>query len=321
MSNMSSDNRLSFANVPQVLYENRYCNQEGFSILACGGIDRNKKCLNQVLKVKVPSFEVIDFISMKKPHCRLKLTSIDSDIFIADYYIRDVNLGNSCTSVEIYSEETKTWKHQYANFKERYGFCLCSFMGKLYIFGGYHKKEKESRFSCYIYDIRSDQSTEIADFCKARYWTACTVFEGKIVATGGISKSDYSHLKSVEAYDHLENKWTLLPDMNEKRMDHAAVSMGNKLFVIGGDRISSCEIFDSFSRKFTVINSEITVSAFEHNYFEAHCIGSNIVIFHHSQSYKSVIYMYDVNKLKWLTVDCSYTKDYFVPSCLKYYVQ
>ena len=46
MSNMSSDNRLSFANVPQVLYENRYCNQEGFSILACGGIDKNKKRLN-----------------------------------------------------------------------------------------------------------------------------------------------------------------------------------------------------------------------------------------------------------------------------------
>ena len=39
---MSSDNRMSFANVPQVLYENRYCNQEGFSVLACVGIDKTK---------------------------------------------------------------------------------------------------------------------------------------------------------------------------------------------------------------------------------------------------------------------------------------
>ena len=41
-SNMSSGNRLSFTNVPQVLYENKYCNQEGFSILACGEVTKIK---------------------------------------------------------------------------------------------------------------------------------------------------------------------------------------------------------------------------------------------------------------------------------------
>ena len=97
--------------------------------------------------------------------------------------------------------------------------------------------------------------------------------------------------------------------------------MGNKLFVIGDDRTLSCEVFDSCSRKFTIINSEMKVSGLERNFFEAFCVGSNIVVFCHSQSYKSVIYMYNVNKLKWSTVDCSYTKNYFVQSCIKYYVQ
>ena len=55
---MSSENRWLFADVPQVLYENRYCNQEGFSVLVCGGKDKNKKHLNQDLEVKIPSFEV-----------------------------------------------------------------------------------------------------------------------------------------------------------------------------------------------------------------------------------------------------------------------
>ena len=50
--------RESFDFPPKVLYENRYCNLEGFSILACGGGDKNKKRVNQVLEVKVPSFEV-----------------------------------------------------------------------------------------------------------------------------------------------------------------------------------------------------------------------------------------------------------------------
>ena len=91
--------------------------------------------------------------------------------------------------------------------------------------------------------------------------------------------------------------------MNEKRRNHASVSMSNKLFVIGGQKISSCEVFDSCSRKFTIINSEIKVSALVGNYFKAFCIGSNIVVFYHSDSHKSVVYMYDVNESKWSLLD------------------
>ena len=320
---MNFDNRLLFTSVPQVLYENRYCNQEGFSILACGGLDKNKNPLNQVLEVKTPSFEVTEFPSMEKRHDFLHLTNINSDIFIiVNSYTEYEKLGSFCTSVEIYFKETKTWKHQYNDFEERYFCCLQSFKSKLYIIGGYVASKRESLSSCYTYDVISNQRVEIADLNQARYWAACTVFEGKIVVTGGFSRPERCELKSVEAYDYNEKIWTYLPDMNEKRMRHASVSMGNKLFVIGGRRISSCEVFDSYSRKFTTIISEIKVSALELNYFEAFCIGSNIVVFHHfSRSHKSVVYMYDVNELKWSTVDCSYTKEYFVPNCIKYYVE
>ena len=56
-------------------------------------------------------------------------------------------------------------------------------------------------------------------------------------------------------------------------MSHASVSMGNKLFVIGGRKISSCEIFNSCSRKFTIFTSEMKVSALEINSFRAICFG------------------------------------------------
>ena len=109
-SNMSPGNQLSFTNVQKVLYENRYCNQEGFSILACGGMDKNKNYSNQVLEVKVPSFEVTEFPSMEKRHFFLHLTSIKSDFFgIVDNPIEYCKkLVSSCTSTEVYSEETKT---------------------------------------------------------------------------------------------------------------------------------------------------------------------------------------------------------------------
>ena len=209
-------------------------------------------------------------------------------------------LGNCCTSVEVYSEKTKTWKHRYINFEERFGYCLCSFMSKMYIIGGYVRNDKNISSTCYTYNIKTNERIDIADLNQARSCAACKVFEGKIVVTGGFSSLDSCQLKSVKSYDYYENKWTYLPDMNDKRCFHAAVSMGNKLFVIGGIRTTSCEMFDSCSRIFININSEMKVSALDKYYFRAFCVGYYILVFHHSESLKTVIYLYDISGYKWL---------------------
>ena len=181
-------------------------------------------------------------------------------------------------------------------------------------------KARKNFSSCYIYIIKSNERNKRAEIYDLSSSAACTVFESKIVVTGGSSRSESSRLKSVEPYDYHDNKWTYLPDMKDKRSSHVAVSMGNKLFVIGGYRISSCEVFDTCSRKFTIIKLEMKVSAIEKSCFRALCIGSSIVVFHHPES-KSVVYMYDVNESKWSTVELFYTKNYFVQSLMKYYVQ
>ena len=49
-----------------------------------------------------PSFEVIKFPPMVKPHNRLHTTAINSEIIaIVDSTIVYKQLGNSCTSVEV----------------------------------------------------------------------------------------------------------------------------------------------------------------------------------------------------------------------------
>ena len=130
-----------------------------------------------------------------------------------------------CRSVEIYSEKTKTWKHQYLSIKEWICYCLCSFMNKLYIICGHVRCKKKISSPCYTYDIKINEHDEIVDLNKARRCAACAVFEGKIVNTGGSSRSESSHFSSVEAYGHHENKWTFLPALNDDRFNHAAVSM------------------------------------------------------------------------------------------------
>ena len=92
-----------------------------------------------------------------------------------------------------------------------------------------------------------------ADLNVARDFAACTIFEGKIVVTGG--EKYFKHLNSVEACDCYKKRWNFLPDMSIKRFYHAAVSMG----VIGERNGTSCEVFDSFSNNFTILQSQTKV--------------------------------------------------------------
>ena len=102
---MGIKNEISSIDVQNVLYENRYCNQEGFSILVCGGRDRN-------YEVKIPSLNVTEIPSMVKPHNRLHLTTINSELFaIVNRKINYTSMGKIRTSVEVYSEKSKAWKH------------------------------------------------------------------------------------------------------------------------------------------------------------------------------------------------------------------
>ena len=139
--------------------------------------------------------------------------------------------------------------------------------------------------------------------------------------TGGFN--DNAIFKSVEIYDYYENKWTYLPDMIEKRSCHAAVSIGNKMFVIGGYHTSTCEIFHSFSRKFTYIKSINYHSKYECPY-EAVCIGHTIVVFYmkllwHKATDTKII-IYDVKRNKWSEMECSVLENLSGVSCAKYYI-
>ena len=65
---MNEKSKSIFSKVPKVLYENRYCNQEEFSILACEGSFKNEDMTNKILEFKIPSFKVKKFSSTVKMH-------------------------------------------------------------------------------------------------------------------------------------------------------------------------------------------------------------------------------------------------------------
>ena len=111
--------------------------------------------------------------------------------------------------------------------------------------------------------------------------------------------------------------------MIEERQNHASVSMGNKLFVIGGYNISSCEVFDSFSRKFTWIESKLPkLDSQWSSKYQAVCIANVILLISENKYYSYIkcttMYTYDVKTNHWSEKKCNVLKNMNSLSCLKY---
>ena len=118
----------------------------------------------------------------------------------------------------------------------------------------------------------------------------------------------------------------LLTPYIERRKNPASVSMGNKLFAVGGYCNTSCEVFDSFSRKFTLVEADLSKFIYSWPFnIKAVCIGSTIlVIIENYVSLKKDITIptmciYDVKNNQWSKKRCSVLKSLTNMAFVKYY--
>ena len=106
--------------------------------------------------------------------------------------------------------------------------------------------------------------------------------------------------------------------MIEERYNHAAVSSSNKLFVIGGRRNPTCEVFHSHSRRFCYIKV-CTHFSNEMDFFQAVCIRNQIVVFGENRTEcETKVCTYNVATTEWKPFDCSILKDKYFINCIKY---
>ena len=147
----------------------------------------------------------------------------------------------------------------------------------------------------------------------ARRFSACSVFEGKIVVSGG---NFYGRINTVEAYDHVADMWTKMPNLKKRRCNHKSVAVKNKLFVIGGTFRNSCEVFDSTTKKFTLLRQPKFAPYYNLNdYTEVLIIGSKIFLYQNN----SKVITYDFENKEWSEKICEATKNIRSFSVLKYH--
>ena len=96
--------------------------------------------------------------------------------------------------------------------------------------------------------------------------------------------------------DNVANSWTNMPNMINIRSLHKSVAVKNKLFLFGGDRTKTCEVYDSTCKKFVLLKPPdsrlINYNDYGFMFPEAAIsIGSKIYVFLASES---ICLIYDV---------------------------
>ena len=148
---------------------------------------------------------------------------------------------NRLTKVEAYDPATDTWTEK-ADMPTTRAFLATSVVnGKIYAIGGSTSWGGTELATVEVYDPMSDTWTRKADMPTARD-TETSVVNGIIYAIGGYRNG--AAISTVEAYDPVTDTWTKKADMPTARTLHATQSVDGKIYVMGGQTMST---FDAFA--------------------------------------------------------------------------
>ena len=287
----------------------RYCDQSSFGLLTYGqnAISYMKlvnliSCENKIENIE--NFEVLE-------NCDdyLKACYCNQSVFVVSF-----NTRSKCLCFKKYCFKTNNW----IKLKRLLNCCVvefsvCAYLENLFLLGGLNLTPRSELNDCIEFNTFTNQLKRLTPF-NARRWTAgCAVFEGKIVMSGGHSVRN--DLRSVEAYDSSADTWSLMPNMVEIRFGHSLLAVRNKLFAIMGYQTTSCEVYDSFSKKFVLMKSlPFNLKFDSENTAKAVTIGNKVIIFQEDMQIAAV---YDMDQNKWSKEEYKSEDSYEITNLVK----
>ena len=156
--------------------------------------------------------------------------------------------------------EKEVWMEIAPMKMARCHFAAAALGEKIYVMGGYNKKDGKLR-STEVYDTLTNQWSSLPNMKNVRDGCAAAVVNDKIYVVGGFLQ--VKHLSSCEVLDPNNTKtkkWSKVKqDMKQGRSGCAAVGIGDKLYVIGGkdhgNRLASMEVYDTITQTWSTLPS------------------------------------------------------------------
>ena len=140
------------------MYDNRYCNQDDFSVLGCWRLNENIEIVNSVYKLDGRELKYDKYTSMPK-ELDSKTTVINLDLFVlAGNSLNDKFYNNSrkfCNKAQTWSIETELSLNDIF-------ICVCSLKNKLFVVYGEKKK-------FFVYNLKNNNWFRLADTKQKRH--------------------------------------------------------------------------------------------------------------------------------------------------------
>ena len=308
LKQISNDKETCFQNKSSNHYTSRYCNQNKFNILICGGKNYVYETVSGVFQIDGTDLRNVKAVSlMLKKRYDSQAVCLKGKVYVFGGYAGNIPI----TSFEKYSPSTNTWNKVTDMYDDRENFSACAFMDKIFIIGGwyYADEERTTTNSCLQFDTKDNNWKEVAGMNEARRCAACTIFEGRIVVSGGWDEN-YNELNTIESYDVIADEWSSMPNMTSGKALHGLVVVRNKLFVIGNGR-DACEMFDKTCKKFVAIKSPPTEIV---DLNKAISLGSKILVFRDNET---IVLCYDVETNEWSEDTCEVAENLEEYACVK----
>ena len=148
--------------------------------------------------------------------------------------------------------------------------CVAAANGLIYVMGG-HRGRASSM--CEEYNPATDAWTLLPSMAESRYLACAAAYDGCIYVFGGVfngdgqtptQQSDGCDLGMCEKYDPSTMKWSSICSLRSARYGSCAVTLDNRIFVVGGNSHgvtfivasgATCEVYDPLLDAFSPIRS------------------------------------------------------------------
>lgn len=146
----------------------------------------------------------------------------------------------------IYDPSDDKWREGNSMPAARTALTVNFIQGKLYAVGGVDDVHNVVNTNL-MYDPITNNWTERAPMPTARHHLTSSVVDGKLYVIGGRLLGNgiprpvnegLSNFNDNEMYDPVKNTWTVLEQMPTKRSGMASASIGNNIYVLGGQKVN-----------------------------------------------------------------------------------
>ncbi|XP_053732923.1 kelch-like protein 9 isoform X1 [Synchiropus splendidus] len=245
---------------PVLQNDRTHIRSDATHILALGGVMRQQLVVSRELRLydeKTGYWRALQ--PMEVPCYQHGVALLGGFLFIVGGQSTYDTKGKTAVgSAYRYDPRFNVWIQIASLNEKRTFFHLSAVMGKLFAVGGRNATGEIDSVECY--NLKNNEWTFVTSMMEPHYGHAGTVHKDLMYISGGITRDTFQ--RELWCYDPADDAWSRKADMMELRGLHCMCTVGDRLFVMGGnhfrgnsdyDDVLACEYYSPEVDQWTLV--------------------------------------------------------------------